>query len=290
MAFALRSSSWPLQWPLAAIAVAAVLYYLGGRASATPATAVKRWRGAAFYAGLLGLVVAVDSPVDAYAGRLFFVHMFQHVLLAMIAPPLLVIGRPWPRLSRPLPLSARRPLARIMLAGPTLLPVRRAFEWLASPLPAFALFNGVLLAWHVPALYDLTLKDGLVHDLEHGLFFGTALLFWTNVIPTTGRPRLSEGQRVAYTVAGLLVGWLLAVVLGLAPDPLYTVYAALGHRPLGLSALSDQHLAAGIMWVPASIPYSIAIYVAAYAWLDPGSSVRGQRRAVVVDDLRPREI
>lgn len=289
MAFALRSSSWPLEWPLAAIAVAAVLYFLGGRASATSATAAKRWRGTAFYGGLLALVIAIDSPVDAYADRLFFVHMIQHVLMAMVAPPLLLIGRPWPRLSRPLPLRARRPLARTVLAGPTLSPVRRAFEWLAHPLPAFALFNGVLLTWHVPALYDLTLSNRLVHDFEHGLFFGTALLFWAHALRTSGRPKLSDGQRVAYAVAGLLISWGLALVLGLAPDPIYSGYASLGHRPFGLSALSDQHIAAGIMWVPASLPYSIAIYVAAYAWLDPAAAARGRRRAVVVDDLRPRE-
>jgi putative membrane protein len=289
MAFALRSSSWPLEWPLAAIAVAAVLYYLGGRASATSATAAKRWRGVAFYAGLASLALAIDSPIDAYSAGLFWVHMTQHVLMTMVAPPLILIGRPWPRLSRPLPLRARRPLARTVLVGPVLSPVRRAYTWLASPLPAFALFNGVLLGWHVPVLYDLTLRDGIVHDLEHGLFFGTALLFWTHLVPATGRPKLSDGQQVAYGTAGLLVSWVLALVLGFAPDAIYSAYSSLAHRPLGLSALGDQHIAAGIMWVPASIPYSIAIYVAAFAWLDPAGSTRSRRRAVIVDDLRPRE-
>ena len=288
MAFALRSSSWPLAWPLAAIVVAAALYYLGGRRSATGATLEKRWRGVSFYAGLACLVLAIDSPVDVYSDRLFWVHMVQHVLLAVVAPPLLLYGRPWPRLSRPLPLGARRPLARTVLVGSALAPVRRAYDRLAEPLPAFVLWNGVLLAWHLPAAYDLTLRDGLVHDLEHAIFFGTALLYWRHLVPS-GRPRLSDGLRALYATGGLLVGWLLALVLASAPDPLYHAYAVLRPRPLGLSALNDQRLAAGVMWVPASTPFTIAGFVAAYRWLDPTGNTRRRRRLVAVDDLRPRE-
>jgi len=282
--FLLRASNWPITcWPLSAIVAAGVLYYLGGRLSATPSDALKRWRGASFYAGLFLLFLAIDSPVDAYSDRLFAMHMTQHVLLAIFAPPLLLYGRPWPRLVRPLPLGFRRPLARTTLAGETLSAPRAAFRFLAAPLPAFALFNGNLLLWHLPALYDLTLSDGLVHDLEHALFFSTALLFWRHMLPT-GRPQLSDGARVAYGTAGLLVGWLLAVVLGVAPDPVYNAYASLSHRPLGLSALADQQLAAGVMWVPGSIPYTIVLFVATFRWLDTG---RAKDRWHT--DLRPRE-
>src|SRR5258706_11184425 len=135
MGFLLRSSSWPVEWPLAAIGAAAVLFLLGGRMSATASDAGKRWRGAAFYAGLATLGLAVGSPIDAYAGQLFWVHMVQHVLLMMVAPPLLLLGRPWPRIVRPLPLGLRRPLARGVLAGPALAPIRHACRWLAPPLP-----------------------------------------------------------------------------------------------------------------------------------------------------------
>ena len=279
MGWLLRSSSWPIEWPLAAVAVIAPLYLLGGRRSATPADAAKRWRGVAFYCGLATVVLAVDSPVDAYADRLFWVHMVQHVLLIMVAPPLLLIGRPWPRLSRPLPLGVRRPLARSVLAGPRLAPVRTGFRRLAAPLPAFGLFNAMLLIWHLPALYDLTLRNAGVHDLEHGLFFSTALLFWLHLVPgASGRPQLGDGARVAYGTAALLVSWVLAVVLGLAPDPVYGAYASLAHRPGGLSALSDQQLAAGVMWVPGSVPYCIVLFVAAFRWLDPAAGARHRRR------------
>ena len=280
MGFLVRASSWPVDWPLAAIAVTALLYLLGGRMSATASDAGKRWRGAAFYGGLATLALAVASPIDAYAGRLFWVHMVQHVLLMMVAPPLLLIGRPWPRLSRPLPLGLRRPLARTVLAGPTLAPTRRALRWLAAPLPSFVLFSGTLLGWHLPALYDLTLRNGPVHDLEHALFFGTATLFWVHLVPgAAGRPQLADGARAIYATAALLVSWILAIVLGLAQEPLYGAYASLGQRPGGLSALSDQQLAAGVMWVPGSVPYCIVLAVVVLRWLDPSASA-GRRRSL----------
>lgn len=281
MGFLLHASSWPVEWPLALVAASAVLYLLGGRMSATPGDARKRWRGAAFYGGLATLALAIGSPIDAYSDRLFWAHMVQHVLLMMVVPPLLLVGRPWPRLIRPFPVRLRRPLARAALAGPALAPVRRGLRWVAAPLPAFAIFSGTLVVWHVPALYDLTLRDGPVHDLEHALFFGTALLFWVHLVPgASGRPQLGDGARVVYGTAALLVSWILAVVLGLAPEPVYGAYAALAHRPGGLSALGDQQLAAGVMWVPGSVPYCIVLAVAALRWLDPATGARRPRRVV----------
>ena len=127
-----------------------------------------------------------------------------------------------------------------------------------------------------------------MHDAEHLLFFSTALLMWLHLVPAaTARPRLSAGERVAYGTAVLLVTWVLAVVLGFASSPVYDVYASMASRPGGLSALADQQIAAGIMWVPASLPLLIAIFVAAYRWLDPSGAP--QRGSVPVRDLRRRE-
>jgi cytochrome c oxidase assembly factor CtaG len=253
-------------WPLVPLLAAATLYHLGRRPG-------EPWRrDAAFAGGLVSLLVALDA-LDEYADSLFWAHMVQHVILTMVAPPLLLLGRPWPRSLRGLPLRARRRIARLLLAC----------RPLGAPLPAFALFNGVLLAWHVPALYDLTLRSEPVHVLEHVLFLVTGLLFWAHLVPASRRPRLSDGQRAAYGVGAILAGWGLALVLALAPRPLYAHYAALLHRPGGLSALADQQLAAGIMWVPASIPLTVAVLVAAYRAFGPG-----QERAAA-PDLRPRE-
>ncbi len=280
----LRSENWPVGWLLCPLVAAAFLYALGGRRSFK----TKHLRSACFYCGLVTLALAVASPIDAYSDRLFWVHMTQHVLLTMVAPPLLLLGRPWPRMLKPFAPSVRRPVARAVLVGSTLGPLRRIGRRLARPLPSFVLFSVALLGWHLPALYDLTLRNVFIHDLEHVLFFSTALLMWVHLVPAaTARPQLSDGQRVAYGTAALLVSWVLAVVLGLATAPVYSVYAALGSRPGGLSALADQQIAAGIMWVPASVPFLIAIFVAAYSWLDPSTARR--RGAAHPRDLRPRE-
>jgi putative membrane protein len=255
------------EWPLVGLVVAALLYALGRRERDTVR------RDASFYSGLVVLVVAIDSPVDTYADSLFWVHMVQHVLLTMVAPPLLLLGRPWPRSVRVLPIGARRVVARALHAG----------RFLAGPPVAFVLFNGVLLGWHLPVLFDLTLRNEGVHDLEHALFLATGLLFWTHLTPTSRRPRLRASQRIAYGVGAILVSWVLAVVLGFASHPVYAHYAALAHRPGGISALADQQLAAGIMWVPASIPFTIAVLIAAYRVLETTDERTGVR------DLRPRE-
>jgi cytochrome c oxidase assembly factor CtaG len=253
-------------WPLAPLVLAAACYLLGRRASDSAR------RDAAFFAGLASLYVALVS-LDDYADSLFWAHMVQHVILTMVAPPLLLLGRPWPRSLRALPLRARRPVARLLLAC----------RPVAAPIPAFVLFNGVLLVWHVPALYDLTLRSEPVHVLEHVLFLATGLLFWAHLVPTSRRPRLSDTRRAAYGIGAIGAGWGLALVLALAPHPLYAHYAALAHRPGGLSALADQQLAAGIMWVPASIPLTAAVFVALYRAFGPAPA------RAAAPDLRPRE-
>ena len=120
----------------------------------------------------------------------------------------------------------------------------------------------MLLGWHLPALYDLTLRNVFVHDLEHLLFFATALLLWVHLVPgATARPQLSDGQRVAYgTGRRCSSAGCWRVVLGFAPAPVYDATRRSRAGPGGLSALADQQIAAGIMWVPASLPFLIAIF------------------------------
>jgi cytochrome c oxidase assembly factor CtaG len=102
------------------------------------------------------------------------------------------------------------------------------------------------------------------------MFFATALLFWTRVIDSPPwRSPLSEPGKLAYLASTLIVGWILAIVLAMATSPLYAAYMDEASRPWGLSALTDQQLAAGIMWVPGSIAYTIAIVVVAYRMLEP---------------------
>jgi len=242
------------------------------------------WRAAAFYGGLVSILVALVGPLDRLSDSLLWAHMLQHVLLMLVAAPLLVLGAPWLPFWRPLPLRFRRTVARGVLHDPALAPVRAAGRALAIPFVAWALFNADIALWHVPALYDLTERSTGVHYLEHFTFLVLAMLFWAQVADSPPfRSRLDEAQRALYLTAGAAASWVLAVVLALAPTPFYSVYASISPRPEGLSALTDQQLAGGVMWGPGSIPYAIGVFVLLYGWLaEDGDARRRPSRRVAV--------
>ncbi len=256
---------WSIEPPLAYVIVAGLLYWLGGRGRRMRHEPL---REASFWAGLATIVLALDSPIDGSADQLFWVHMVQHVLLLTVAPPLILLGRPWPRMWRALPLRFRTKVGRGLARSQIATPLRR----LARPLPAFVLFSGTLIFWHIPSMYDATLSSNAIHQLEHAMFFFTALLFWARVIdPGPLRPRLEWPVRIAYLAGAMVVGFGIGLTFVLAPHALIPHYAALAHRPGGLTALQDQQIAGGIMWVPGSISFTIAALIGFFRWLEPES-------------------
>jgi len=270
-------------WVLYTVVVSALWYWRGSRRPSlrVVGTKVRRrvvpWRGLCFAAGLATLLVALDSPVERLADNWFWAHMLQHVLLMLVAAPLLVLGAPWLPFWRPLPLEFRRRLARSVVKSSSFAWLRRAAHLVASPLGAWLLFDVNLAVWHVPALYDLTLRNNGVHYGEHISFVLLGLLFWSQVLDSPPfHPRLSPFARVIYTSAGSAASWMLAIILTFAATPLYPAQSA-GHHG-GLSALTDQQLAAGIMLGPGSIPYAIIVFYWLYIWLGADDS-GGRRRA-----------
>ena len=258
-------TDWSLDPSLVYVALAAALYLLGGRGRYRP----QPLQAAAFFGSLLTIVIALDSPIDAYADQLFWAHMLQHILLLTVAPPLFLLGRPWPRMWRALPLEGRTKIARALVRAPWTSPLRA----LARPLPAWILFNATIVCWHIPAAYDATLTSGVVHVCEHVMFFFIGLLFWARLIdPGPLRPRLVWPMRIAYAAGAMVVGWVLAITLVMVPHAIYGYYAALETRPGGISALTDQQIAAGVMWVPGSIAYAITFILGFYRWLEPDRS------------------
>jgi putative membrane protein len=256
-------AGWSIQLPLAYVTVAGLLYWLGGRGRRGRTEPL---RVVAFVGGLATIVLALDSPIDGYADQLFWMHMVQHVLLLTVAPPLIVLGRPWPRMWRALPLQFRTRVGRGLVRSGVAAPLRA----LARPLPAFLLFNGTIVVWHLPVLYNATLSSGAVHQLEHATFFFTGLLFWARVIdPGPLRPRLEWPLRIACVAGAMTVSFAVALVLVLAPHPLIAHYTTIAHRPGGISALDDQQIAGGVMWVPGSIAYTLAALIGFYRWLEP---------------------
>jgi cytochrome c oxidase assembly factor CtaG len=270
--------------PVLGVAAAAVLYWRGSRrrlrAVDSHRRVLRRWRAVAFAAALATVLVALTGPIDRLADDLFWVHMLQHVLLVMVAAPLLVLAAPWHELWRPLPLGLRRGVAKPVARRSWAAPIRWAGAGLARPIPAWIAFNLNLLIWHWPPLYDLALRNEWVHDIEHLLFLGTAVLFWAQVWDSPPlRARLSPFGRVVYVTAATVPAWLLALVLAMASTPLYPAYAGDAGRPWGISALTDQQLAAGVMWGPGGIPFSVAVFLGIYRWLQTEGQVAPPRRA-----------
>jgi putative membrane protein len=256
--------------PLVVCVLAAALYALGRRGQA------RRWREASFYAGVASVLVVLEPPFDGWADSSFTLHMTQHVVLMTVAPPLLVLGRPWPRLWLAFSLHLRRAVGRGLAGSAVFLRVGRTAR---LPAVSLALMTVSLGLWHVPALYDAALRNQGLHVLEHLCFVGTSLLWWGSLLETPPvRARIDHLHRAGWFAAALLPSWTLAVVLGFASTPLYGTYASLSHRAGGLSALADQQLAAGVMWVPGSLAYTIAAVLAFYAWLGPELTVAQARR------------
>ncbi|MGN6377457.1 MAG: cytochrome c oxidase assembly protein [Gaiellales bacterium] len=250
--------------PLVASVVAALLYIRGTRRGMRPvggsgraARDQRRRRALLFALALVTVVAALASPIDDWADSLFWVHMSQHLLLTMVAAPLLVLSAPWMTMWRAFPLGFRRTVARGAVSSRPVAPLRA----LLRPWPAFIAFNVTMWAWHAPALYDLTLRNQAVHDLEHTMFLVTGVLLWVQLIDSPPlHTSLGDIQQGALAFTTILSGWFLALVLAFWPTPLYSAYASLTHRPGGISALTDQQWAAGMMWMIGSLPLSVMLF------------------------------
>src|SRR5262249_32271743 len=160
-----------------------------------------RWHGghlAAFLGGLAVIYLALASPLEPFAALLLQVHMVQHLLLMMVAPPLLWLGVPLFPLLRGLPRPVRVYWVAPLLSSP---PLRRLFGRSTHPLTALPLFLAATWFWHLPAIYDLALRASGWHYLQHVCFLGAALLFWYPVVrPYPARPRWSSWLLFPYLI------------------------------------------------------------------------------------------
>ena len=191
--------------PVVLVVAAFALHLLGERRAATrtgrPRGRRARRRGLTFYAALLTILVALAGPIDALAGQLFWAHMIQHLLLLVVAAPLIVLSRPWASLWRPFPLRWRRPVARTLARSPSCAPIRALSRALNRSPGAWLAFNLNLVFWHLPGPYDLTLQNTYVHILEHTTFLVFGILFWAQVT----KAKLPYALRIGYLAAAMLI-------------------------------------------------------------------------------------
>ncbi len=258
--------SWALEpVPALGLAVTAIIYFLGWRrlhAQVPGRFPVERLLS--FFGGLAVIYVAIASPLDAFAGWLLIVHMVQHLLLTMVAPPLLLLGWPMLPMLTGLPRGAVREGLAPFLNAPAL---HRLGRFLVHPMFTLPLFMLSNVIWHTPALYDLALRSPTWHQTEHLSFLLTAILFWWPVVqPWPSRPAFPRWAMIPYLLIADLQNTALSGFLSFSGGVFYQTYA-LAPRISSLSAAEDQAGAGAVMWVPGSMAFLIPAGIIAMSCL-----------------------
>jgi cytochrome c oxidase assembly factor CtaG len=254
-----------------ALAAAAAAYVGGWFRLRAAGYAPPLWRPASYVLGLGFVAGALLTPLDELATERFSAHMAQHLLLTMMAAPLLLLGNPLPLVLWGLPPGARR-----WLAAPFRRTARLRFALSAMTFwPAAGLLHVVAIwVWHVPLLYDLAAEHELVHAVEHATFFVTALLFWWPIIRPAPRlaPRLHPGLQIVYLLAATAQSTALGMLLAVPERAFYPHYARVA-ATLGISAVDDQMVGGGLMWSGAHM-YLLPILLILYGIARDSASQR----------------
>jgi putative membrane protein len=193
--------------------------------------------------GFLALVSPIDTGGDQY---LFSLHMVQHLLLMMVAPPLCLLG-----------IAGIHP---VLQGAPG--PWRRTWAVLVHPWSATLSFSTVLLVWHIPALYDATLTTEPIHVFEHLSFIAVGVIFWWPIVdPMRGRDTrqwVSPFSKIAMLVASGIPPTVLGLIFTIAPHAFYDFYVR-APRLWGLSPVVDQQLAGVVMFGAGNLIYFAAV-------------------------------
>ncbi|MDQ2825997.1 MAG: cytochrome c oxidase assembly protein [Actinomycetota bacterium] len=230
-------------------------------------------RAGCFAGALATLAVALLGPIADRAEHSLALHMVQHVLLLVVAAPLLAACRPLSVMGRTLPRRARAlvaPLPRGFLRS-------HSHRWLAWTGASLAVASAVMVLWHAPVLYDAALHHEALHALEHTSFLLTATTFWWALGVGTTRPR---GGAVAMAFLAALPGTALGATMTLARTPWYA----------GYPSTADQQLAGVVMWAFAGLAYVLVAAVLFGLWLagveqdTPGIPLSAVAEAVAVAD------
>jgi putative membrane protein len=221
----------------------------GVRSSPHPAPSTAR--RALFYAGLATIFLALNGWLhDLSDYYLFSAHMVQHLLLTLVAPPLLVAGTPgW--------------MLRPVLSRPIVGPVAR---WLTKPAHCFVAFNLVLAVWHLPPVYNVAMAHHWAHIVQHLMFIAAAVLMWWPIMsPLPELPRLSYPAQMLYCFVLSIPMSLISVYIAYSDALLYTAYAA-APRLWGITPLQDQLIGGLIMWIPGGLFFFGVMSVVYWKW------------------------
>ena len=274
-------SAWPWSfepWVLACLALSLALYAVGllqlwRRAGADRGV---RWvHVASFMGAWLVLVVALVSPLDPLGSRLFSAHMIQHELLMIVAAPLFVAGRPLAVWIWAFPQPWRRRIGRFFHKPAWRVP----WLFVTGTVCAWVLHALALWLWHIPALFELALRNEWVHAFQHFSFLFTALLFWWTVV--AARSRRDQAIAGVSLFTTMLHMGALGAFLTLASSVWYPTYLGTASA-FSLSALEDQQLGGLVMWIPSGLIYIVCLVaIAARLLEDKGARPHIRQRVAV---------
>jgi cytochrome c oxidase assembly factor CtaG len=270
------ASHWSANpWALAGCAAVVAGHLLGlgrlardARRDGQRLAAAHAREAAAFYVGVLVVLLALVSPVGFWAQRFVWVRSVQDLLLAVIAPALLVLGAPWQPLRRGLRTRRGRPVrdADQSTRPEADLPTREAPGWVPLPVLVMVAFNLAWCAWHLAGPYDAARSHPAAFTLEVASYLGLGVLFWLQLIGSAPHvPRLAPLRRALLLTVTAIVSTMLAVVLVFGTQVVYPGYRGTWHHLLSL--VQDQQVGGAVLWVITLVPYSVAGFTLLVKWL-----------------------
>lgn len=248
--------SWDFQRPdvIGVLSIFSTLYAVGWIKLRRKQSQLATWpRLMSYYAGIATIILALFSSIDTFQSQLFFMHMTQHLLLMMAAPPLLWLGNPMPLMMWAIPRKERQQLGRLLVQKSLF---RRIIVTLTSPWLAWVLYSCNLWMWHDPNFYNTSTTNEFVHDIQHLTFFFSGMILWWNL--TDAAPQFHGDRnyvkRLGIVVADFFSTMILGVILTMSGTVIYSHYETVP-RIAGISALYDQMIGGLLMWIPTGVFY-----------------------------------
>jgi putative membrane protein len=275
----------PLIW--VSLAGAALAYHRGCTGIGRRSRQTDRSRHILFGLGLLSVAIALVSPLDALSSALASAHMVQHLMLTVVAAPLLAASAPVTFLLRGLPAPVRRSVRGVRRS-----PLARSVSRLGRNAVVMAAVHTVVVwFWHIGSAYDAAVDSEVLHAIEHATLLATALASWAAILNIAGTIRTASGSGVLVLFGLSMQSAILGALLTFAPRPWYRSYTQTT-ATWGLTPLADQQLAGVIMWVPAGVVYLVAALHMLASWTNTHAALQPGIRLNAVtktQTARPRQ-
>ncbi|PHR62814.1 MAG: hypothetical protein COA47_01785 [Robiginitomaculum sp.] len=220
------------------------------------------WRHVSFFAGIAVVFLALQSPIDPIAERLFSVHQIQHLLLRMLGPMLITLSWPQGVLIAGLPVSIRRQVLAPTVSNGVL---QSVFQFLSRAPVAFVVFLTSLYFWQIPIIHNAAILNGALHYVMHITMLAAGLLFFYLMFDRRGSPAgIPYPVRILMLIGAAISNTLIGSITTLKTVVVYTAYDIDG-RLFGLTPLADESIGGYVMWMPASMMCLIAILLVLHA-------------------------